>query len=82
MSATISEIIATLKEEIRVTSIVVSHDRELALGIADRVGILMGGELVSLGTPAELRQTKDPRVVEFLNPIIDLKHPRFKKLET
>jgi phospholipid/cholesterol/gamma-HCH transport system ATP-binding protein len=82
MSATISEIIATLKEEIRVTSIVVSHDRELALGIADRVGILMGGELVSLGTPAELRQTKDPRVVEFLNPTIDLKHPRFKKLET
>lgn len=82
MSATIAEIIATLKEEYHVTSIVVSHDRELALGIADRVGILMGGELVSLGTPAELRTPRDPRVAEFLNPKIDLKHPRFKKLET
>jgi phospholipid/cholesterol/gamma-HCH transport system ATP-binding protein len=82
MSATIAEIIATLKEEYHVTSIVVSHDRELALGIADRVGILMGGELVSLGTPAELRAPRDPRVAEFLNPKIDLKHPRFKKLET
>lgn len=82
MSATIAEIIATLKDEYHVTSIVVSHDRELALGIADRVGILMGGELVSLGTPAELRAPKDPRVAEFLYPKIDLKNPRFKKLET
>eukprot|EP01035_Chromulina_nebulosa_P058522 gene58522-80127_t len=30
------EIIATLKDEYHVTTIVVSHDRELALGIADR----------------------------------------------
>ena len=82
MSATISEIIATLKEEYHVTSIVVSHDRELALNIANRVGILMGGKLVTLGTPAELRATKDPRVAEFLNPKIDLKNPRFKQLET
>lgn len=82
MSATIAEIIATLKDEYHVTSIVVSHDRELALGIADRVGILMGGELVSLSTPDELRATQDPRVAEFLNPKIDLKNPRFKKLET
>jgi phospholipid/cholesterol/gamma-HCH transport system ATP-binding protein len=82
MSATISEIIATLKDEYHVTTIVVSHDRELALGIADRVGILMGGELVSLGTPAELRAPRDPRVAEFLYPKIDLKNPRFKKLET
>lgn len=80
-SATISEIIATLKDEYHVTTIVVSHDRELALGIADRVGILMGGELVSLGPPAELKAPKDPRIAEFLYPKIDLQHPRFKNLE-
>jgi phospholipid/cholesterol/gamma-HCH transport system ATP-binding protein len=82
MSATISEIIATLREEYRVTTIVVSHDRDLALNIADRVGILMNGELVSLGVPADLRQPKDPRIADFLNPKIDLKNPRFKQLET
>ena len=81
-SATISEIIATLKEEYHVTTIVVSHDRELALNIADRVGILMGGELISLGPPGELKDPKDPRVAEFLYPKIDLKNPRFKNLET
>ena len=82
MSATISEIIATLKEQYRVTTIVVSHDRDLALSIADRVGILMSGRLVFLGTPAELRQPTDPRIADFLNPKIDLKNPRFKQLET
>jgi phospholipid/cholesterol/gamma-HCH transport system ATP-binding protein len=81
MSATIAEIIATLKEQYRVTTIVVSHDRDLALNIGDRVGILMGGELLFLGTPAELREPKDARVADFLNPKIDLKNPRFKQLE-
>lgn len=82
MSATISEIIATLRDEYHVTTIVVSHDRELALSIADRVGILMEGKLLFLGTPAELRASREPRIQEFMNPVIDLKNPRFKKLET
>lgn len=82
MGATISEIIATLREEYHVTSIVVSHDRDLALGVADRVGILMGGELIHLSPPSELRAPKDPRIADFLNPRIDIKNPRFKQLET
>lgn len=82
MSATISEIIATLKEQYHVTTIVVSHDRDLALNIADRVGILMGGKLLFLGPPAELRTPKDERVADFLNPKVDLKNPRFRRLET
>jgi len=81
MSATISEIIATLREQYHVTTIVVSHDRELALNIADRVGILMGGSLVSLGTTADLRSPSDPRVADFLYPKINLQNPRFKQLE-
>jgi len=82
MSATISEIIATLKAQTRVTTIVVSHDRDLALGIADRVGILMGGKLLTVATPAELRRSTDPRITDFLNPEINLSAPRFKQLET
>ena len=74
-------IIATLKDQYRVTSIVVSHDRELALGIADRVGILMGGKLAYLGSAAALHKPQEERIEEFLHPKIDLKNPRFKKLE-
>lgn len=82
MSATISEIIATLRQEYHVTTIVVSHDRDLALSIADRVGILMGGQLITVAPPAELRESKDPRIADFLHPTIDVKNPRFKQLET
>jgi phospholipid/cholesterol/gamma-HCH transport system ATP-binding protein len=82
MSATISEIIATLKNEYSVTSLVVTHDRALALTISNRVGIIMDGELITLGTPSDLNKSKDPRIVDFLNPKIDIEHPRFKKLET
>jgi len=82
MAATIAEIIATLKEEYHVTTIVVSHDRDLTLAIGERVGILMGGELLYLGSAAELRSPKDPRLADFLSPKIDLKNPRFKQLET
>jgi phospholipid/cholesterol/gamma-HCH transport system ATP-binding protein len=82
MSATIAEIIATLKEQYHVTSIVVSHDRDLALNISDRLGILMNGKLRFLGRPAELQNPTDAKVADFLNPKIDLQNPRFKHLET
>jgi phospholipid/cholesterol/gamma-HCH transport system ATP-binding protein len=81
MGATISEIIATLKHEFHVTSIVVSHDRDLALTIADRVAILMKGRLRALCTPDELRKVEDGAIKDFLNPQIDLKNPRYQQLE-
>lgn len=79
MSATISEIIATLKTEYHVTTIVVTHDRDLALNISDRTGILMDGQLIFVGPPSSLRQPEDPRIADFLNPKIDIKNPRFKR---
>jgi phospholipid/cholesterol/gamma-HCH transport system ATP-binding protein len=82
MSATLSEIIATLREQTAVTSIVVTHDRNLALSIADRIAILMDGRIRATGRPDDFRQPKDPAIANFLNPVIDLKHPRFKQLET
>jgi phospholipid/cholesterol/gamma-HCH transport system ATP-binding protein len=41
----------------------------------------MGGELITVGTPAELKASQDPRIVDFLHPKFDLHNPRFKKLE-
>ncbi len=81
MSATIAELIATLKEQFAVTTIVVSHDRDLALTISDRVAILHQGRLRAIETPAALRQSADPVIQDFLHPQIDLRHPRFKQLE-
>lgn len=81
MSATIAEIIALLKEQYTVTSIVVSHDRDLALTISDRVAILHQGRLRAVAPPAAIRGSDDPIIRDFLNPKIDLQQPRFKALE-
>ena len=81
MAATIIEVIADLRQEFGVTSLVVSHDRDLALTIADRVAILMHGDLLEVDTPANIRGSENPKVKDFLNPVIDIKNPRFKKKE-
>lgn len=79
LSATVAELIATVRRQTRLTSIVVSHDRDLALTIGDRVAVLMDGKIVCCDTPSQVRACRDPRVVEFLNPVIDLENPRFRK---
>jgi phospholipid/cholesterol/gamma-HCH transport system ATP-binding protein len=81
MSATIIEIIATLREQTAVTTIVVSHDRDLAVAIADHMAILMEGRIRAIGTAADFKSPADPAIVNFLSPTIDLKNPRFKQLE-
>ncbi|MGC9453073.1 MAG: ABC transporter ATP-binding protein [Oceanipulchritudo sp.] len=81
LSATTSELIATISRETGATSLVVTHDRDLALSIADHVALLMDGQLVFEGAPGELRGSSDARVREFLNPSIDPDHPRFRKQE-
>lgn len=82
MSATIAEIIATLKDQISVTTIVVSHDRDLALTISDRIAIIHQGKLRAVEKPNELKASQDQIIRDFLNPQIDIRNPRFKQLET
>jgi len=62
----IGEEILKLKQRIGVTSLVVSHDRDLAFGIADRIAFITDGRILTIAPPAELRQSKDPAIVKFL----------------
>jgi phospholipid/cholesterol/gamma-HCH transport system ATP-binding protein len=63
----IAEEIVKLNEQMGATSLVVSHDRDLAFGVADRIAVIGQGEILAIGTPGEIRQNKDPRVTEFLS---------------
>ncbi len=63
----IAEEIVRLNERIRVTSLVVSHDRDLAFGVADRIAVINQGRILTIGTPDEVRQHKDPLVQQFLH---------------
>jgi phospholipid/cholesterol/gamma-HCH transport system ATP-binding protein len=66
-STVVAEEIVKLNERIHVTSVIVSHDRDLAFGVADRIAVIHQGRILSIGTPEEIKRTEDPLVQEFLN---------------
>jgi phospholipid/cholesterol/gamma-HCH transport system ATP-binding protein len=78
IAVTIGQEILNLKDRIHVTSIVVTHDRDLAFGVADRLAILHEGSIRFIGTPDEVRNQRDPVVQKFLT--IDFK-PKNRKEE-
>jgi phospholipid/cholesterol/gamma-HCH transport system ATP-binding protein len=59
--------ILQLKDRIHVTSLVVSHDRDLAFGVADRIAVINQGRILTIGTPEEVKRHPAPLVQEFLN---------------
>jgi len=62
----INKLILDLNRKLGVTSVVVSHDIESALLIADKVIILFYGDIIATGTPDEIRESTDPKVVQFI----------------
>jgi phospholipid/cholesterol/gamma-HCH transport system ATP-binding protein len=62
----VNELIQSLSRELKVTSMVVSHDMQCALKIADRILVLDQGKIISNGTVSETRQSKNPLIVDFL----------------
>ncbi|CAI2301152.1 phospholipid ABC transporter ATP-binding protein MlaF [Vibrio parahaemolyticus] len=60
------ELIKDLNQALGLTSIVVSHDVPEVMSIADWVYLLADGKIIAFGTPEELSQNPDPRVLQFL----------------
>jgi phospholipid/cholesterol/gamma-HCH transport system ATP-binding protein len=67
MSAVIDRLILNLRDKIGITSIVVTHDLESAFSIADRIAIIHKGKIYAIGTPDEIKQSKDPVVKQFIS---------------
>src|SRR5277367_149983 len=66
-AAMIGEEILHLNQRTHVTSLIVSHDRELAFGVADRIAVINEGRIVTIGTPEEVKRFNDPLVQKFLH---------------
>src|SRR3954464_1241649 len=62
----INQLIVKLKQELKVTSITVTHDMASAFKIADRIVMLHEGKLIFDGTPAEIQNTRVPIVRQFV----------------
>jgi len=65
-SKIVGELIVKLKEGVCDTSVVVTHDIELARTVADRIAILIDGRFAVLGPADEVMHSHDPVVQAFL----------------
>ena len=67
MAAVIDELIVCLREQLGVTSVVVSHHVRNVFAIADRAAFLHDGRIRAVGSPEELRHSTDESLQQFVN---------------
>ncbi len=62
----IGDLILKLKTELRITSVVVTHDMKLAAKIGDRIVMMSQGRIIADGTADEIYHSTDPVVQQFV----------------
>jgi phospholipid/cholesterol/gamma-HCH transport system ATP-binding protein len=67
IGALIDELIIDLTERTKTTSIIVTHLMDSAFHVATRMAMLYRGKIIEQGTPENMRQSKNPVVVQFLS---------------
>jgi osmoprotectant transport system ATP-binding protein len=55
-----------IHDELKLTSVMVTHDLAEAMKLADRVAVMFRGELRQVGTPAELKASTDEYVAKLI----------------
>jgi len=66
MADVINNLILDLQEKLNITSIVVTHDMVTAYKVSDRIAMLYEGRIEGIGTPEEIRETKNSVVRQFI----------------
>jgi len=63
----INELIKSLHDKLKVTSVVVTHDMKSAYKVGDRIAMMYQGKIIAEGTPEEIQNTQHPVVHQFIN---------------
>lgn len=63
----INDLINMMKKELKVTSIVITHDVVSAYKVADRIAMLYSGKIIEIGTPEEIKISENPVVQQFIH---------------
>ncbi|RYG59103.1 MAG: ABC transporter ATP-binding protein, partial [Alphaproteobacteria bacterium] len=62
----INDLILKLQDELKCTSIVITHDMASAFKVADRMAFLYDGKFINEGTKREFETTRDPMLRQFI----------------
>lgn len=63
----INDLINKLKREMKVTSVVITHDMVSSYKIADKIAMLYRGRIIEVGTPEEIRNSANPVIQQFIH---------------
>lgn len=67
MSDKISDLIVELKQKLKMTSVVVTHDMNSAYRISDKIAMIYQGKIIFCGSPADIRASRNPYIQQFIS---------------
>ncbi len=67
MTGVVDKLTIDLTKKLHITSVVVTHDMNSVFRIADRIVMLHMGEVLAIGTPDEIRRSKEPILQQFIS---------------
>lgn len=70
----IDRLVLRMKQELGVTSLVITHDMKSAYSISDRIAMLYEGRVIEEGTPKQFQESRNPLVRAFVEGEPGLKH--------
>ena len=66
-AAAINNLIIELRDKLKVTSIMVTHDMNSAYQVADSIAMFYKGQIIADGKPDEIRNSKHPVIRQFIH---------------
>jgi phospholipid/cholesterol/gamma-HCH transport system ATP-binding protein len=59
-------LIIRMKKEMNAGELIITHDMVSAYKVADRIGMLYEGKIIEMGSPEEIKNSKNPVVQQFI----------------
>jgi len=70
-SEAINDLILDMQKKLKMTSVVVTHDMHSAYKVANRIAMIYDGKIIGIGTPDEIKKSKDPYIVQFVTGSVE-----------
>lgn len=77
VSDSIDQLIIRVRERLKITTVVVTHDTRSMRRVGQRILMMVSGKIYAAGTPEEVFASEDPIVHRFVNGISDPKELNF-----